>query len=88
MLLLDFQLSTVGQRVAASGLHIIIAVQAGMRRRGLRYPIWVGNKNNENASFGPEFVSCEIDAVSAVTAKSKKPWSDESRPKGVFHAEL
>tara|TARA_B100000676_G_scaffold312158_1_gene385039 strand:+ start:6834 stop:7133 length:300 start_codon:yes stop_codon:yes gene_type:complete len=88
MLLLVLPLSTVGQRVAVSGFNIYFAVQAGTRRRILRYPIWVGNKKNENASFGPGFVSRETETLSAVTAKSKKIECDESRPKDVYFAEF
>ena len=72
MLLLVYLLSTVGQRVVASGFYIFFAVQVGARRRRLRYPIWVGNKKNENASFRPRFVSRETETLSAVTAKTKK----------------
>ena len=88
MLLLDLPPSTVGQRVVASGFNIYFAVQAGTRRRRLRYPIWVGNKKNENASYGPGFVFCETVTFSAVTAKSKNIECDESRPKDFFFAEF
>ena len=88
MLLLVSRPSTVGQRVVTSGFYICFAVQVEARRRRLRYPIWVGNKKNENASYRRGFVSRETEILSAVTTKSKNIQCDETLPEDFFFAEF